>query len=150
MKNKIFILLIQLFLISICNSDNEHIKIIQFDYSNISNSNIPTIKNEFIGIFKSVDYYLGLLFKKNELKDYNFYNKMYRDLTQHKLKCGFNKVTNFDKKSLIQKDVSFLVIPKLEKKIKVNDYSFRKTICKDEYDIPRVITLFFQYKDENT
>ena len=150
MKISIFLLLIQLLLISICTSDYEHMKIIQFDYSNILNSNISAVKNEFVEIFKSVDYYLGLLFKKNELKDYNFYNKMYRDITQHKLKCGFSKVTNFDKKSLIQKDVSFLVIPKLEKKIKINDYAFRKTICKDEYSIPRVITLFFQYKDENT
>ena len=143
MKIRIFLLLIKLLLISICTSDNKHLKIIQFDYSNILNSNIQTIKNEFVEIFKSVDYYLGLLFKKNELKDYNFYNKMLLDITQHKLKCGFSKVTNFDKKSLKQKDVSFLVIPKIEKRIKINNYSFRKTICKDEYSIPRVITLFF-------
>ena len=53
---------------------------------------------------------------------------MLLDITQHKLKCGFSKVANFDKKSLKQKDVSFLVIPKIEKRIKINDYSFRKTI----------------------
>ena len=149
MNIKICLLLFQIFLISICNSNNKYVKIIYFDYSNIINTNISIIKNELIPIFKSIDYYLELLFKKNEAKDYNYYNKMYRDLTQQKLKCGINKITNFDKKSLIQKDISFLIMPKLEKRKKVKDYSFRKTICKDEYDIPRVITIFFQYKDEN-
>ena len=149
MYNRILLLLFQIFLISICNTDNEYMKIIHFDYTNIEKSNISIIKNEFIRIFKSVDYYLGLLFKKNEAKDYNYYNKMYRDLTQHKLKCGLNKLIIFNKKSLIQKDISFLIIPKLEKKAKIKEYSFRKTICKDEYSIPRVITLIFQYKDEN-
>ena len=80
--------LILLFLFSLINSNNKNFKIIQFDYSNI-----PSDKRDFISIFESIDFYLGLLFKKNEMKDYNHYNKMYRDITQKKLACGIYKIT---------------------------------------------------------
>ena len=133
-----------LFLLSICNSKNEHVKIFQIDYSNIL-----FMKEEFKSLFDSIDYYLGLLFKKNEAKDYNYYNKMYRDLTNKKLKCGRNRLLNFDKNSLIQKDISFLIIPKLTKLRKAKEFDFRTTLCKDEYDIPRVITIILQYNNES-
>ena len=136
--------LILLFLFSIINSNNKNFKIIQFDYSNI-----PSGKRAFISIFESIDFYLGLLFKKNEMKDYNHYNKMYRDITQKKLACGIYKITNFDKLALIQKDISFLIIPKLERIRKVKEFDFKTNICKDEYSIPRVVTIIFQYSNDN-
>ena len=136
--------LILLFLFSIINSNNNYFKIIQFDYSNI-----PSGKKDFISIFESIDFYLGLLFKKNEMKDYNHYNKMYRDIAQKKLSCGINKIINFDKLALIQKDISFLIIPKLERIRKVKEFDFKTNICKDEYSIPRVVTIIFQYNNDN-
>ena len=141
MNYKFFIFL---FLFSLNNSDNKFFKNIAFDYSNI-----PSKYKEIISMFESIDYYLGLLFKKNEIKDYNHYNKMYRDITQKKLSCGYSKISNFDKKSLIQKDISFLVIPKLVYIKKVKELDFKTNICKDEYSIPRVITINIQYSKEN-
>ena len=118
-------------------------KILQFDYSNVS-----TMKKEFISIFESIDYYLGLLFKRSEIKDYNSFHKMYRDLSQKKLNCK-DKNLNYDKSLLIQKDISFLIIPKLAQNKRVKEYDIKNSICKDEYGIPRVISIILQYNNKN-
>jgi len=140
---KIYSLLL-LFFISCSNSENTPIKIIHFDYSNIS-----PINKEFISIFESIDYYLSILFRKKEFKDYNYFNKMYRDLSQNKLNCAYRNI-KYDWKSLIQRDISFLILPKLIKKEKINEnYNFTTLVCKDEYEIPRSIVINFIYKNEN-
>ena len=105
--------LLLLFFISYSISENTPIKIVQFDYSNI----IP-INKEFISIFESIDYYLSILFRKREFKDYNYFNKMYRELSQNKLNCAYKNI-KYDWKSLIQRDISFLILPKLIKKEKI-------------------------------
>ena len=129
---------------SICNSsDNKYKKIFQFDYSNIN-----IIKEELIPIFESIDYYLGLLFKRKEFKDYNNYHKMYRELTKNKLSCVKDKNLLYNKKSLVQKDISFLFIPKLYKSKKVKEFDFKINACKDEYKIPRVITIILHYSNQ--
>ena len=139
MMIKLFLLL---FLFT-CSSENKYMKILQFDYSNVS-----TMKKEFISIFESIDYYLELLFKKNEIKDYNSFHKMYRDLAQKKLNCK-DKYLKYDKNLLIQKDISFLIIPKLAQNKRVKEYDIKNSICKDEYGIPRVASIILQYNNKN-
>ena len=138
--SKLFLLL---FLFSYTN-ENKYMKIIEFDYSQVI-----TMQKEYISIFESIDYYLSLLFKKNEVKDYNSFHKMYRDLTKKKLNCGKNIIINYNKNLLIQKDISFLIIPKLMQNSKIKEFDFRNTSCKDEYSIPRVITIILQYNNYN-
>ena len=133
-----------LLLLSICKTDNNYKKIFQFDYSNIK-----IMKEDIISIFESVNYYINLLLKRKEIKDYNMYNKMYRDLTNNKLKCGRVKTINYNKTALIQKDISFLIIPKVTKNKRIKEFDFRTTFCKDEYSIPRVIMINLFCKNEN-
>ena len=107
------------------------------------------MKEELIPIFESIDYYLGLLFKRKEFKDYNYYHKMYRELTKNKLSCVKDKNLLYNKKSLIQKDISFLFIPKLYQSKKVKEFDFKTTACKDEYKIPRVISIILHYHNKS-
>ena len=135
--------LLLLFFISYSISENTPIKIVQFDYSNI----IP-INKEFISIFESIDYYLSILYRKREFKDYNYFNKMYRELSQNKLNCAYRNI-KYDWKSLIQRDISFLILPKLIKKEKIKEnFILTNSSCKDEYDIPRSVVINFIYKNE--
>ena len=139
---KIFLVL---FLISICKSDNNYKKIIHFDYSNVN-----ILKDDIILIFESVNYYMNLLFRRKEIKEYNMYNKMYRDLTNNKLKCGKGKTIKYtyNKTELIQKDISFIILPKTTKSRKVKEFEFRTSFCKDEYDIERLIIINLYYNNE--
>ena len=128
-----------IFLFSFCHSENSYVKIFQFDYSNIS-----IMKQEIVALFDSIDYYINLLIKKKEIKDYNYYNKMLRDLSKNTIKCR-DKSIIYNEISLIQKDISFLIIPKLSRTSKPANISFKTSLCKDEYNIPRVIIINLQY-----
>ena len=136
-----FLLLILLF--SIYHSENKHVKIFQFDYSNIA-----IMKKEIISLFESIDFYLKLLFKRNEMKDYNYYNKMLRDISTNKLKCK-DKSIIYDEQSLIQKDISFLIIPKLTRAVRAKNIELKISLCKDEYSIPRVVIINIQYYSQD-
>ena len=138
------LLYLLLFYIPVCLTEKLHTKLIEFDYTNV----IPFNK-DFISIFESIDYYFGLLFRKSEFKNYNHFNKMYRDLDFKKLNMGREKNLIYNKKLLIQRDISFLIVPYLIQNKRVQEFNFKNTSFKDEYEIPRVINIKFEYNNED-
>ena len=148
MKNIFFVsfIIFCLFSLNNCQGENEHVKMYQFDYINLESP----IEKKLIPIFDSIDYYLSLLFKKYEVKDYNYFHRMYYYLNQKKI-C--KKISNlkFNSDLLIQKDISYLIIPKLkEKKNLKKIYEIKNSICKGDYSIPRVVELTIKYEDESS
>ena len=83
MKNIFFVsfIIFCLFFLNNCQGENEHVKMYQFDYINLESP----IEKKLIPIFDSIDYYLSLLFKKYEVKDYNYFHRMYYYLNQKKI-----------------------------------------------------------------
>ena len=145
MEKFFFILLFfSLFSSYYCQTESDFVKMFQFDYRNIKNN----IGKKLIPIFESIDYYLSLLFKKYEVKDYNYFYKMHFYMTKKKI-CKKIKNLKFDESLLIQKDISYLIIPRLEfkKKLKQN-YEIQNAICNGDFFIPRVVVITIKYKDE--
>ena len=146
MRSVFFITTIIFSIISINYSFKEdtHVKIYQFDYTNL---NSP-IGNKLIPIFDSIDYYLFFLFKKYEVKDYNYFHQAFLYMNQKKI-CG-KKIPDlkFDSNLLIQRDISFLIIPRLEQKKKLKKIlDIKETLCNGYFGIARVIVLTINYND---
>ena len=83
MKKNVPLILISLLIVftsSRPQSTSEYVKIFQFDYSNIK----TPLGQKLIPVYESIDYYLSLLFRKYEVKDYNYFHQMYRYLDQKK------------------------------------------------------------------
>ena len=74
---------------------------------------------------------------------------MYRYLNQKKI-CKNKIQFNYDNSSLVQKDISFLIVPKMEhlSKIKKSKYVFHSTLCIGDFEIPRTIIITLKYGDE--
>ena len=68
-----FLSIFSLFSLLHSQTETDFVKIYQFDYTNL---NSP-IGKKMTPIFESIDYYLSLLFKKYEKKDYNYYYKCF-------------------------------------------------------------------------
>ena len=133
-----------IFSLNYCFKENNHVKIYQFDYTNLNSS----IGNNLIPIFESIDYYLFFLYKKYEVKDYNYFYKFHFYMTKKKI-CKKIKNLKFDESLLIQKDISYLIIPRLEhkKKLKQN-YDIQFSLCNGDFYIPRVVVITIRYQDE--
>ena len=135
-------LIISLFSLNQCKNENNFSKIYQFDYTNLDSK----IGHKIQLIFESIDYYLSLLFKKYEVKDYNNFHQMYYYMAEKKI-CQRVKNLKFNSTNLIQKDISFLIIPilKQKKNLKKN-YEIKNTTCIGEYSIPRTVLITINYK----
>lgn len=140
--NHHFSILILLIIISNCYLEEYPIKLFKFDYSNIEPKN-----DKLISVLESVDYYINLLIKKKEVKDYNRFNELYNKINSKKYKCI--KKFQYSKSLIIQKDISYLILPSLvvDKKNKNIEFS-PKTLCKDIYGIPRVVSVTLVCKDK--
>ena len=147
MKNIFLIILLFFSLFSLYSSQTEsdYVKMFQFDYINLKSS----IGKRLTPIFESIDYYLSLLVKKYEVKDYNYFYKFHFYMTKKKI-CKKIKNLKFDESLLIQKDISFLIIPRLElkKKLKQN-YEIQTSLCNGDFAIPRVVVITIKYQEEN-
>ena len=147
MKNIFLIILLFFSLFSLYSSQTEsdYVKMFQFDYINLKSS----IGKRLTPIFESIDYYLSLLVKKYEVKDYNYFYKFHFYMTKKKI-CKKIKDLKFDESLLIQKDISFLIIPRLElkKKLKQN-YEIQTSLCNGDFAIPRVVVITIKYQEEN-
>ena len=148
MKKNVPLILISLLIVftsSRPQSTSEYVKIFQFDYSNIK----TPLGQKLIPVYESIDYYLSLLFRKYEVKDYNYFHQMYRYLNQKKI-CKNKIKFNYDNSSLVQKDISFLIVPTMEhlSKIKKSKYVFHSTLCIGDFEIPRTIIITLKYGDE--
>ena len=143
-KNLFLIIFFSLFSLYFSQTESDFVKIYQFDYYNLRTN----IGKKLIPIFKLIDVYLSLLFKKYEVKDYNYFYKMHYYLTEKKI-CKKIKNLNFDQSLLIQKDISFLVIPRLEHTKKLNKtYEIQDSLCNGDFNIPRVVVITIKYKEE--
>ena len=146
MKNIFLIILLFFSLFSLYSSqaESDYVKMFQFDYINLKSS----IGKRLIPIFESIDYYLSLLVKKYEVKDYNYFYKFHFYMTKKKI-CKKIKNLKFDESLLIQKDISYLIIPRLEhkKKLKQN-YDIQFSLCNGDFYIPRVVVITIRYQDE--
>ena len=143
----ITIIFFSIFSLNYCFKENNHVKIYQFDYTNLDSP----IGNNLIPIFESIDYYLFFLYKKYEVKDYNYFHQAFLYMNQKKI-CD-KKITDlkFDSDLLIQRDISFLIIPRLEKKKRLQkQYDIKETLCNGYFGIARVIILTINYNDEKT
>ena len=139
-----FLSIFSLFSLLHSQTETDFVKIYQFDYTNL---NSP-IGKKITPIFESIDYYLSLLFKKYEKKDYNYYYKMLYYMRQKKI-CQKIKNLKFDESLLIQKDISYLIIPRLEyKKKQKQKYTIENTLCNGDFSIPRVVIITIKYNDE--
>ena len=135
-------LIISLFSLNQCKNENNFSKIYQFDYTNLDSK----IGHKIQLIFESIDYYLSLLFKKYEVKDYNNFHQMYYYMAEKKI-CQKVKNLKFNSTNLIQKDISFLIIPILkQKKNFKKNYEIKNTTCIGEYSIPRTVLITINYK----
>ena len=135
-------LLISIFCFHQCKNENNLTRIYQFDYTNLDSN----IGHKIQLIFESIDYYLSLLFKKYEVKDYNNFHQMYYYMNKKKI-CQKIKNLKFNSTLLIQKDISFLIIPilKLKKNLKQN-YEIKNSTCIGQISIPRTVVITIEYK----
>ena len=63
--------------------------------------------------------------------------------------CQKIKNLKFDESLLIQKDISYLIIPRLEyKKKQKQKYTIENTLCIGDFSIPRVVVITIKYNDE--
>ena len=140
----VILIIFSLFSLNNCKNENNFTKIYQFDYTNLNSK----IGHKIQPIFESIDYYLSLLFKKYEVKDFNNFHQMYYFMEEKKI-CKKIKKLKFNSSSLIQKDISYFIIPivKLKKKLKQN-YTIKNTLCTGPYSITRAVAITLTYKNE--
>ena len=72
-----FITIFSIFSLNNGQVETDFVKIYQFDYINLTSP----IGGKITPIFESIDYYLTLLFRKYEKKDYNYFYKMHYYMT---------------------------------------------------------------------
>ena len=142
--NFFVIIFLSLFSLYYTQKESDYVKIYQFDYYNLDSK----IGKKLIPIFESIDVFLSLLFKKYEVKDYNYFYKMHYYLTKKKI-CKNIKGLKFNETLLIQKDISYLVIPGLYyKKNLTQNYEIKNYLCNGDFNIPRVVVIIIKYNDE--
>ena len=142
--NFFVIIFLSLFSLYYTQKESDYVKIYQFDYYNLDSK----IGKKLIPIFESIDVFLSLLFKKYEVKDYNYFYKMHYYLTKKKI-CKNIKGLKFNETLLIQKDTSYLVIPGLYyKKNLTQNYEIKNYLCYGDFNIPRVVVIVIKYNDE--
>ena len=140
-----FITIFSIFSLNNGQVETDFVKIYQFDYINLTSP----IGEKITPIFESIDYYLTLLFRKYEKKDYNYFYKMHYYMTNKNI-CKKIKNLKFNESLLIQKDISYLIIPRLVyKKKQKENYIIDEVLCNGDNTIARVVVITIKYNNEN-